>query len=305
MAQIPFNGVSPQPDPPQFTSNIASWAGAIVSLGLVIGAGVWGYKLLVRDVTGVPVVRAIEGPMREQPVDPGGLQAAHQGLAVNSVAAEGTAAAPADRLVLAPPPIELDTNDAPAALKQNTALAAPPVAAENTPQQNTESIASPAPIQPGDVDSVIGQILASVDTGAEVETPAAQSEPAVQPPKEGLATSLRPKLRPAKRTVAAPVQVASAETNVEVAANTLPAGTRLVQLGAFASAEIAREEWDKLQSKFGDYLSDKKRVVQKAESGGRTFYRLRAMGFADLSDARQLCSALKAENADCIPVVTR
>ncbi len=46
-------------------------------------------------------------------------------------------------------------------------------------------------------------------------------------------------------------------------------------------------------------------MIQKAESGGRTFYRLRAMGFADLSDARRFCSALVAGNADCIPVTTR
>jgi hypothetical protein len=45
--------------------------------------------------------------------------------------------------------------------------------------------------------------------------------------------------------------------------------------------------------------------VQKASSGGRVFYRLRAMGFDDLGDARRFCSALVAENADCIPVVTR
>jgi len=304
MAQIPLNGVSPQPDPPQFSNNLASWAGAIVSLGLVVGAGVWGYKLLVRDVTGIPVVRAIDGPMREQPDDPGGLQAAHQGLSVNNVAAEGTAAAPADRLVLAPPPIQLDTNDAPADPNQSAALVVPPAPAEENSEPRTESITSLAPIQSNDVDNAIDQVLASV-TAETVETPAAQSEPAPRQVTEGLGTSLRPKLRPAKRSAPAPVEVASAAQNIEVAAGTLPAGTRLVQLGAFASAEIARAEWDKLQGKFGDYLSDKQRVVQKAESGGRTFYRLRAMGFADLSDARRLCSALKAENADCIPVVTR
>ena len=37
-----------------------------------------------------------------------------------------------------------------------------------------------------------------------------------------------------------------------------------------------------------------------ATSGGRTFYRLRAMGFEDLSDARRFCSALVAENAECM-----
>ena len=78
-----------------------------------------------------------------------------------------------------------------------------------------------------------------------------------------------------------------------------------MQLGAFASPEIALSEWQKLQSRFGAYLGDKDVVVQKANSGGKVFYRLRAVGFADLSDARRLCATLKAQNTDCIPVVTR
>ena len=85
----------------------------------------------------------------------------------------------------------------------------------------------------------------------------------------------------------------------------IPVGTRLAQLGAFASHEIAVQEWDKLADRFDEYLEDKDRVIEKATSGGRTFYRLRAMGFADLSDARRFCSALVAERAECIPVVTR
>jgi hypothetical protein len=79
----------------------------------------------------------------------------------------------------------------------------------------------------------------------------------------------------------------------------------LVQLGAYESPEIARQEWTRFSSRFGEYMEGKQRVVQRAESGGRTFYRLRALGFEDLSDARRFCSALLAKKADCIPVVTR
>ena len=53
-------------------SKLAQLAGAAVSLALLVGVGVWGYKLMVRDVTGIPVVRALEGPMRVQPENPGG-----------------------------------------------------------------------------------------------------------------------------------------------------------------------------------------------------------------------------------------
>jgi hypothetical protein len=35
------------------------------------------------------------------------------------------------------------------------------------------------------------------------------------------------------------------------------------------------------------------------------FYRLRAHGFTDLSDARRFCAAFVAGGVDCIPVVTR
>jgi hypothetical protein len=86
---------------------LANWAGALLSVGLVVGMSVWAFQLLMRDVSGVPVIEALEGPMREPPADPGGTQAPHQGLAVNRIA-EGEEAQPVpDRLVLAPPPIEL------------------------------------------------------------------------------------------------------------------------------------------------------------------------------------------------------
>ena len=52
-------------------------------------------------------------------------------------------------------------------------------------------------------------------------------------------------------------------------------------------------------------MEGKRRVIQEASRGGRTFYRLRAMGFEDLSDARRFCAVLLADNADCIPVTTR
>jgi hypothetical protein len=98
---------------------------------------------------------------------------------------------------------------------------------------------------------------------------------------------------------------ADASASLDIDPATLPAGTRLAQLGAFESVAVAQAEWERLNGRFGDYLTGKKRVIQKASSGGRTFYRLRAMGFADLSDARRFCSALVAGNADCIPVTTR
>ena len=69
--------------------------------------------------------------------------------------------------------------------------------------------------------------------------------------------------------------------------------------------EEAKKDWTRLQGRFGDLMAGKAMVVQSAESGGRTFYRLRAHGFEDEADARRFCSAFIVENAACIPVAQR
>jgi len=324
MADIEYTQVSdPAPTDSGAVTRLTNFAGAVVSLGLVIGVGIWGYQLLSRDVSGVPVVRALEGPMRVQPDDPGGRQADHQGLAVNAVAAAGTAAEPADRLMLARKPVDFSDEDMPVN-GENPVQTAAEIPSEPVIQLTPEVIDA-------SVDALVEQLVAGVKPldASPVETSATaivQPEPLVAvvaalPEPEvtddpaanvisgpGLARSLRPQPRPqrAVQTGATPQpQDAAAVVTLDVDPATLPAGTRLAQLGAYDSAEVARSEWDRLSVKFEDYLEGKKRVVQKANSGGRTFYRLRAMGFVDMSDARRFCAVLVAENTDCIPVTTR
>lgn len=294
--------------------------GAAASLALIAGIGMWGYQLVMRDVSGVPVVRAVEGPMRVQPDDPGGLPADHQGLAVNAVAAKGTAEAPADRLILAPRPIDLADEDQPAKPDEDV-MAAKSATTERTPdptnvssmvdrllanvlsgsdeQADTTVVKAAARVgQPVDVASA-QDAIATDDPNASIVTPAVVTGP-------GPARSLRPKTRPIHAAgEAAVVTPVALKPGLDVDPDSLPVGTRLAQLGAFETPDLARQEWDRLSSRFSDYMDGKSRVVQKASSGGRTFYRLRAMGFDDLGDARRFCSVLVAEKADCIPVVTQ
>lgn len=320
---------APEPAPSTF-QGAASVLGALASLGLVVGIGVWGYQLVMRDVSGVPVVRALEGPMRVQPDDPGGKQADHQGLAVNAVAADGGVAPTADRLVLAPRPVALLEEDAP--IGQIKAQPAP-LEPSTTPDQSIETAS---------VDALVEQLTAGVAPISGEESPinpahrsadeineATQSETQAtdsntQPAAyqtalnaPGLTRSLRPQSRPARAVVSGgassdPAALAAAingavdtVASIEIDPDTLAVGTRLAQLGAYDSPEIARAEWQKLNVRFEDFMQDKQRVIQKATSGGRTFYRLRALGFTNLSDARRFCSALVSENTDCIPVTVR
>lgn len=289
MAEIQVDGGYDAPEDGIAFGTMANWAGAAVSLALLFGIGVWGYQLVTRDVSGIPVVRAASGPMRIQPEDPGGAAEINKGLAVNMVAAKGSAEDPAEQLILAPKPIDLSEED----LSQGALATAPvPSAAE-----------APAPSEPTTVDDLVASLTQDAEP-LEALAPAEAKTPDVA--KEGLGTSLRPKVRPeGLMRSTAPQAPAAPVGPVDVDAGSLPTGTRLAQLGAYESAEIARSEWDRLYGRFGDYMSDKKRVIQKAESGGRTFYRLRAHGFADINEARRFCSALVAEKAECIPVTTR
>jgi hypothetical protein len=91
----------------------------------------------------------------------------------------------------------------------------------------------------------------------------------------------------------------------EIAVADLPDGTRLVQLGAFDTAELAREEWDRIAGRFPEYFEDRPRVIEEAESGGQTFFRLRAAGFDDLAGSRRFCAVLVAQGTACIPVTVR
>lgn len=294
-------------------ASLANWAGAAISLALVVGIGVWGYKLIARDVSGVPVVIAMDGPMRIAPEQPGGQLADHQGLAVNTVAGHGTAAAPADRLVLAPRPAGLGEEDIASGLIQ-PAKPAPIQASLQTElpvlTQDTTSVTIPedSPLaQNPDLAAIVNELAG----GATPLTPLEPGEDAavqttLSDIAPGLSRSLRPRLRPsALRTASLEPVLPASSSVVELDAAKLPTGTRLVQIGAFDSADDARAAWSKLDTRFSDYLEGKDRVIQKASSGGREFFRLRAHGFADLSDARRFCAALVAGNVDCIPVVTR
>ena len=82
--------------------------------------------------------------------------------------------------------------------------------------------------------------------------------------------------------------------------------TPMVQLGAFESARIAKSEWAWISRRFESYFEGKGPVIQRrATSGGKVFYRLRAVGFEDMDAARRFCSLLKAENIDCIRVAAQ
>ncbi len=283
-----------------------NYAGAALSLAMILGVGFWGYKLIMRDVSGIPVVRAMEGEMRVLPDNPGGNVAPHTGLSVNEVAALGEAGGPEDRLVLAPATAGLAQEDLEA---QPTAEVAEVIPASVTtdlpPVAAPQSAITQPDLTTDDVLAIVDQIAAEVAAAPAPDAgPAFEIIPSSIP---GVALSLRPLVRPASLqvTAATPDTQTPAAPNNEVAVSTasFPAGTNLVQLGAFTSPALAASEWERLQGRFGELMADRDRVIQVSNQSTNTWYRLRASGFADRAEARRFCAALEAEGADCIAVV--
>jgi hypothetical protein len=295
-------------------------AGAAASAALLIGAVWWGYELAVRDVTGVPVMRAVDGAMRVAPANPGGNIAGHQGLSVNAVAAAGTAVPLPDQLFLAPAAQTLAEEDA-------AGMAQPVVATSAAPEETlplfetgffapTQLIATEIPST--DQDAVAAALAAAlgatetvapeptlIDANGITRSLRPQPRPAVQRSGTAPASALSAEPLGAATAVVPPTLVATSQTWAEVDPSSITVGTRMVQLGAFDDASAAKSDWTRLAGRFTELLADKSLVVQPAQSGGRTFYRLRAVGFADESEARRFCTALLAENATCIPVSQR
>ena len=85
----------------------------------------------------------------------------------------------------------------------------------------------------------------------------------------------------------------------------LPGGTRMIQLGAYGSEAIARQQWDRLSSQHGDLLAAKEHYVQRTNNSGKVFYRLRVAGYESKSDTKSACAALSARGLPCITVTLK
>ena len=277
-----------------------SIGGAISSVALVLGLGYWGYALAVRDVTGVPVMRAATGAMRIAPADPGGEQALNQGLTVNAVAALGTSAKSADTIMLAPMSVALQPDDLPVLPVES---ASPQDASTQTPAVEPSAISATAveatAIEPAPVltqDSVDAAVAAALAEGSGTQT-ASDTSPV-----------LRPMPRPVEgggATVQADDTAVAATGLLETDANAIPTGAILAQFDAYETEDLARAKFSDLQQRFGGVMAGKSMVVQPVESNGRTIYRLRAYGLTSEDDARNFCAALQAEGTECVPVAQR
>lgn len=78
----------------------------------------------------------------------------------------------------------------------------------------------------------------------------------------------------------------------------------MVQLAAADSARSAEAEWQRLRQHAPNLTHGHKAAVSEAEVNGQHVWRLRASGFADMSEASAFCSGIRAVKANCWVVPT-
>ena len=281
------------------------WTGAALSLFLLAGAIGWSYQLIVRDVNQIPIVRAQLGPLRVAPDNPGGLTAANQGLSVTQLAVNEKPLL-SNEIYLAPAAEILNEENLALKVKEeyeskkvDGAFEIKEVNAENS--MNLEALPDQKEVDIRSNDVGVLSKAAFSQKKIEIENAVSLALSITNEPEKSLSW-LRPKIRPVgfyRNGNITEDQIVSNEPMPK-----LPIGSAVVQLGAFDSKSLAESEWQRFEKILGSILIPKKMVVQKAESGGKIFYRLRASGFSDISDARQFCTAI-SDKVACIPVVTR
>ena len=281
------------------------WTGAALSLFLLAGAIGWSYQLIVRDVNQIPIVRAQLGPLRVAPDNPGGLTAANQGLSVTQLAVNEKPLL-SNEIYLAPAAeilneenLALKVTEEDESNKVDGAFEIKEVNAENS--MNLEALPDQKEVDSRSNDVGVLSKAAFSQKKIEIENAVSLALSITNDPDKSLSW-LRPKIRPVgfyRNGNITEDQIVSNEPMPK-----LPVGSAVVQLGAFDSKSLAESEWQRFEKILGSILIPKKMVVQKAESGGKIFYRLRASGFSDISDARQFCTAI-SDKVACIPVVTR
>ncbi len=77
-----------------------------------------------------------------------------------------------------------------------------------------------------------------------------------------------------------------------------PAGA-MVQLAALESEDGARAEWKRLERRYHDLLDGRTPTFSRTERAGKTYWRVRVGGFAEVVDAIRFCERVKAKGGGC------
>lgn len=274
------------------------WLLAVLVIGG--GAGAWYYKgdlLRGGGVDEIPVIRAVEGPVKVRPENPGGMLIPDRDKLVYD-RMKGDGATPRLERLLPPP----ETPLAPPAPKPEPPISEPepkpePVKAE------VKKAEAPKP-EPEPVKAEMKKVEAPKPKPQpkpqpkKVDAPKPTPKPA--PPLARQPTTLPDKVDAAKAVTPKPWSPEAVQANPP----DISALAYKVQLAAVRSRELAASEWKRLRKKNNDLLGAYTMSVVRADLGpGKgVYFRLRAGPIAGEDVAKALCRNLAERRVACLIV---
>jgi hypothetical protein len=274
---------------------IVNWAGALLSIIILITLIIWGFSLNVSDSAEIPVVKAKIKELRVVSEEPGGQIVNYQGLSVNNVQEQGSAQSAATRIILAPEPIELIEEDINISIIENSRVANEPKVSSlnNGDEENKKEIINVldgfAPFAV--VISVIPKIrnlygthsLDKIIENNDVDLTPGTEDKFIENNDVELTPGTKDKIK---------------ATN-EVS---LKSGTNLVQLGFYSTKQKAQKVWSDLMINNSSVFKNKKRIIQNVNIRGNNSYRLTVVGFSGLGESKDFCLFLRDSLPTCLPM---
>lgn len=251
------------------------------------------------------VVDAEDGPIKEAPANAGGEQFPHKDKTIYDALSPyrtdqkvETLLPAAEEPVIPEPAVGAEV---PAEKEKSTAATTSYVNDNNkvaaseddegdaTPVAKTEPAPAAKPVEPAkpaapaklETVEVNDSSVATKPVAKPVETPKPVAKP-VEAPK--------PVAKPAPTPAPKPAPAPAAASG----------GDYKIQLGALSSEAEARTLWSKITAKHGDVVKGSP-IIVKAEVNGKTYYRLRASGFASADAAKKACATLSGRGQACMP----
>jgi len=247
------------------------------------------------------VVEADKTPMKEKPMDPGGMKFMNQdksiydtfsGNQANPPKVEHVMPAPEEPIAKPEPTSDTQTWVNDKITKDVTDKKAEQILTSDKQKNAAAAQQVVKPVDAARAKSEDSGIVTHVATTKSYEE---------KKPAEHVAEALKPTETKAviSESISNKVDLKLEKAKAE-AAKPSATGAAKIQLGAYASEEEAKNAWGRLQKKFPE-LADKTVYVVKADLGAKgIFYRLRAGGVGDAAAAKSLCAKLTAKGQACL-----
>ncbi|MDA1091232.1 MAG: SPOR domain-containing protein [Proteobacteria bacterium] len=270
------------------------------------GAGAWGLygdtlmQVFSGRAGGVPLIKALPGPVKVRPENPGGLKVPNRDKLVYDRMNKSSEAGG-------------DEGRGPERLLPSPEQPLPKPAVKKIPEKSLTEMVKPAAPKSTPITNPLAEVPTVKDVNAAKRPPPAPpAAPSSSAPSSITPSSVAPKAserKPAPASApapaAAPVKAVNKTELAATAQQTAPvprSNAYLIQLAAARSSQGARTEWDRLKTKNKDLLGSLGLTVTMADLGpGKgIFYRLRAGPIASEAAARTLCQQLTKRQIGCL-----